>query len=190
MAKEEMVETLVADLMARARNDFAQDQEAARALKVKVSEIRKAGAVAAGEDGGGQAGSERGVAEGPYTNEEVAAAIGRLKAGKSTLCCAVAALKSKVLAGRQVSAGLVNLARHMGITSSLWALRKFTPRHKKGPRVVRSVSCLRPVSICSDMAQLQDALWVGRNQGALQDYCGGEQLGGVSDPVSMVPAVV
>ena len=190
MSKEQMVETLVADLMARARNSFEQDPGSARAMEFEVSEIRKAGAKATREEGGGQSESRRGTAEGQYTNEEVAAAIGRLKAGKNTLCCAAAALKSKVLVGRQVSAGLVNLARHMGITSSLWAMRKFTPRHKKGPRVVRSVACLRPVSICSDMAQLQDALWVGRNQGALQDYCGDDQLGGVSGPISMVLAVV
>ena len=38
------------------------------------------------------------------------------------------------------------------------------------------------------MAQLQDALWVARNFAKIQAWCGEGQVGGVSDPLSIVLA--
>ena len=130
------------------------------------------------------------TASGPYTAEEITRAISRLRASGGGLGCATAALKSSVLAGRRVTACLANLSQHMCITSSLRSLRKYSPRHESGPRIVRSTSSLRPISICSDLAQLLDALWVERHFPCIQEYSGDSQVGGVSDPLSLVLAVV
>ena len=40
------------------------------------------------------------------------------------------------------------------------------------------------------MGQIQDALWMRRNVGRIQAFCGPAQVGGVSDPVSLVVALV
>ena len=80
----------------------------------------------------GLQGSGSGSHELPYSAEDVAQAISaRLRAGRATLGCAAAALKSRVLAHRQVAAELVNLARHTAITSSLWSLRKYSFRSQR-----------------------------------------------------------
>ena len=59
-----------------------------------------------------------------------------------------------------------------------------------GPRIVRRVKCPRGISIATDMASLQDALWVGRNAERLQVYAEVDQHGGVGDPLFVVLAVV
>ena len=56
--------------------------------------------------------------------------------------------------------------------------------------VVRQVQNLRPISLCSDMAHLADALWSMRNAALLEKYCGPEQAGGVSDPVSLILSLI
>ena len=56
--------------------------------------------------------------------------------------------------------------------------------------MVRKVSCLRPISLCCDMAQVIDALWLGRNADRLECFFGHSQTGGVSDPLSLVLALV
>ena len=49
---------------------------------------------------------------------------------------------------------------------------------------------LRPISLCCDLAQVSDALWIGRNAVLLGAFAGPEQTGGVSDPTSLVLALV
>ena len=84
----------------------------------------------------------------------------------------------------------MNLGLHVGLTSSLWSLRQITPLRKTGPSIVRKTSSLRPISLASDMASVQDALWLGRCALRLQLYCGPGQQGGVGDPGSVVLALV
>ena len=78
----------------------------------------------------------------------------------------------------------------MALTSSLWSLRRFTPIKKFGPSLVHSVECLQPISLCSDMAQVQNALWAKRNAAKFRKYCGDCQVGGVSDTISLVLALI
>ena len=78
----------------------------------------------------------------------------------------------------------------MAVTSSLWSLRRFSPIKKAGLSLVRKAHNLRPISLTSDMAQISDGLWVGRNKHKLETHAGPEQTEGVSDPCSLVVAVV
>ena len=78
----------------------------------------------------------------------------------------------------------------MGITSTHWSLRKIDPIRKAGPKIVRNMVNLRPVSFGTDMAQVQDALWMSRNGKLLERFCGPGQVGGIADPTSLVLALV
>ena len=91
---------------------------------------------------------------------------------------------------RIATLGLANLALHVGLTSSLWSLRQFVHLRKAGPSVVRSIRCLRPVSLVCNMAHAIDALWIQRNRRQLDVFAGPCQPGGVSGVVLLVLAVV
>ena len=65
----------------------------------------------------------------------------------------------------------MNLARHFGLTSSHWSLRAFSHLWTKGPKVFRNVENLRPISLCADLAHVQDALWIARNRTVFRELC-------------------
>ena len=44
--------------------------------------------------------------------------------------------------------------------------------------------------MATDMAQVQDGLWVARNAPIIERFCGPGQMGGVFDPISAVIALV
>ena len=116
--------------------------------------------------------------------------IDKLDKAKHCTKGAYAAIHAPEAGGRRLTAALVNLSRHMGLTSTLWSLRQFAPIRKAGPRVVQNINNLRPISLSSDLAQVQDALWLSRNARKLEAYCGPDQIGGVSDVVSAVLALI
>eukprot|EP00973_Karenia_brevis_P001214 166574-Karenia_brevis.AAC.1 len=78
----------------------------------------------------------------------------------------------------------------MAVASSIKSVREFAPLRKAGPRIVRSVENLRPISISTDLVQVQDGLWVQRNMRHFEQYCGPCQVDGVSDAISLLLAVV
>ena len=125
-----------------------------------------------------------------YSMDEVDAVLDSFKAGRHCLQGCYAALRSPCRPARLLVAALVNLSRHMCLTSSLWSIRRFSLIRKSGPPVVRNSMHLRPISISSDMAQVQDALWLSRVSVLIDEYCGPAQVGGVSDPISLVIALV
>ena len=61
-----------------------------------------------------------------------------------------------------------------------------TPIHKAGPHVVREVSNLRTISISTDLARIQDSLWLMRWVHVLADFAGPGQAGGRTDAVSIL----
>ena len=182
MSEIQMVNTLVDDLMARAHNNLPQDPSAALELQRAVSTIRSSGAAPRGGSS-----AHRDI---PYSGKEVAEAIDGIKAGKRCLFGVGSAVKAPCGPGRRLTASLVNAGRHMAITSTLWSLRQFNPIHKSGPKIVRRTECLRPVSFGSDVAQVQDSLWLMRNANLIELFCGEAQVGGISDSISLVVASV
>jgi hypothetical protein len=56
--------------------------------------------------------------------------------------------------------------------------------------VVRNVKNLRPISLCADLAHVQDALWIARNRTFLENYAGNSQVGGVADILSLVLCLI
>ena len=159
----------MAEYLVRARNDFAQDEVAPKSLERQVSCIRQSGADAgvlgATGDSSGKVGHEF------YTLQEVGQAIATLRPGKQATRGCLAAVRAACEARRRLSGALMNLGRHVGLTTTHWSIRVVSPLRKSGPKVVRRVACLRPVSIATEMASLQDALWLARNSAALVAHC-------------------
>ena len=172
----QMVTALVEDLIGRAANDFPQDPDFARHLGVFHSQIRR------------QHFTEE--ASQLYTVEELDTVIARLDSSKKCIRGCFAALKVSLEEARRLTLSLVNLSRRFGLTSSLWSLRQYRPLHEKGPLTVSKVSNLRPISLCCDMAHVQDGLWMLRNKLKLVDYARPSKTGGHLDPISLVLGLV
>ena len=102
----------------------------------------------------------------------------------------LAALKAEASTFRELTRALVNLGRLGQITSSFWCSRKITPLRKAGPRLVRKVINLRPISQGTDMASAQDGLWLLRCQDLLERFSGPSQMGGKWDVMAVVVAVI
>ena len=66
----------------------------------------------------------------------------------------------------------------------------FRPIWKAGPKIIRKACNLRLVSFGSDMAQVQDALWMNRSAQLIETCVGPDQVGGELDAVSLVLAIV
>ena len=135
---------------------------------------------------------ERNTAENAslYSADEMNLVLTKIKRKKGSVHGPLAALKSEAPGFRAVTRALVNLGRASRLTSSLWATRKITPLHKAGPRIIRKITNLRPISLATDMANVQDGLWLLRCQHLLEAFSGPSQMGGKWDVVAVVLAVV
>ncbi|CAK0852658.1 unnamed protein product, partial [Prorocentrum cordatum] len=169
------VEAVRQDLLARDRNDNEQAPGAEEATALQVCMICSAGALAGA--------SARAP---PYTDDEVRAVLSAPKPGKRTTHGCYAALRVETPAGARLTRALMNLARAACVTAKIWSLWQITLLHKSGPNTVRALSALRPISIAMEMASAQDALWIGRNSGALEAHCGPCQQGGAGDALTLV----
>ncbi|CAE8590209.1 unnamed protein product, partial [Polarella glacialis] len=176
----QITDVLIDDLFARADNDFEQDEQEVKLQTLEVSQIRRSGAPA----------EIPGSSDQVYSDQELELVLKRLQSTKKCFRGCFAALKAKVIAARAFMLALVNLGRQMALTSTLWSLRCYSPIRKSGPSLVSKVEALRPISLCTDMAHVQDGLWMARNASNLSDYAGGEQCGGASDPQSLVLSLV
>ena len=155
LSPAEVIQELLADLQARANNSFPQDEGARCAFQRQISTIRGS---AGRPDVLGHAARHENCS--PYTLDEVDAFCDALSVGKNCLGLPYAALKAAVPQSRRLTWALVSLSWHCALSSTHWALRQFNHIRKSGPRLVKVVSNLRPISMASDMAQVQDGLWV------------------------------
>jgi hypothetical protein len=187
-----MVDAVSEHLKERATfGHHGRDAEAAEQQRRMVASIRSGGALPSL--------AHRMAIRPPYTTQsggpkysgpELDEALGTLKEGKACIKGSYAAVRADSPGGYQLSLALVNLGRACRLTSILWSLRRFAPLRKCGPRLVRSAVCLRPISLCSDMAAVQDALWLARCRGVLERFAGPEQVGGRSDAQSLLLAMI
>ena len=76
------------------------------------------------------------------------------------------------------------------MVASSSAQREFVHLHKSGPLLVSDVLNLRPISVASDLAAVQDALFLSRNQHKLSTFWGPSQSGGLYDALACVLCVV
>ncbi|CAK0904656.1 unnamed protein product, partial [Prorocentrum cordatum] len=173
-----MIDAIRDDVYSRAHNDFPQCPEARDSLAQAVTAIRRSGAEA------GPLYPER-----PCADHEVEAALSLLKPGKRTVHLCNAALRVQVEEGFRLTRALLNLGRALCVTARPWSLRHFAPIRKSGPATVRKIKSLRPISLTTDMASVQDAAWIARNGPLIEAYCGPSQQGGVGDTVSLVIAL-
>jgi len=183
-----MVTAIETDLRARVDNAFPRDPVEQEEQRRDVSAIRAAGAVDPLPYVGDAARPLR--SDCLYSPVELEAALDSLKVSSSTTRGCYAAVRAASVPARRLTLAIMNLARRVCLTSTLWSLRHIVPLHKSGPRIVRKVECLRPISISCDMAGVQDALWLSRNASKLEEFAGAAQQGGVGDPLSLVLALV
>ncbi|CAE8713179.1 unnamed protein product, partial [Polarella glacialis] len=92
--------------------------------------------------------------------------------------------------GARITLAAVNIGRACHLTAAEWSLRRFMPLRKCGPLMVRNADNLRPISLSTDVAAAQDALWLLRCRAVLEQFAGPEQVGGKSDVQSMLLAIV
>ena len=126
----------------------------------------------------------------PYSWQELDEAQRSFRLRKQSYRCALAAARTSCPPAKALNLALVNLARECELTSSLWCERPITPTRKAGPKVVRQVTNLRPISVVSDVAAIQDGLWLGRCTKLLKDFTGAVQPGGKFETVAIVLAVI
>ena len=125
-----------------------------------------------------------------YAQHELRQVLASIKKKKGSMNGPLAALKAEASTFRELTRALVNLGRLGQITSSFWCSRKITPLRKAGPRLVRKVINLRPISQGTDMASAQDGLWLLRCQDLLERFSGPSQMGGKWDVMAVVVAVI
>ena len=154
-----MVQALVEDYRSRADSDFPQDLAFAQVLAQQVNELRQRGAAAdvlRPWDLSLEMSPSQNV--GYYSEQEVDAVLDSLNIHKRANQGCYAATRARIPGARALTRALLNLGRHVCLTTTVWCLRQFAPIWKDGPRVVRSTTRLRPISLASVMASLQDAL--------------------------------
>ena len=133
------------------------------------------------------------IRDGPVTDDhtifaawELDQVISKLKGGSSSLFGSYSSIKATCSGGRHLLLVLVNLIWAFQVLPALSVAREFIPIRKKEPTVVRSISCLRPISMASDLAGVVDGLWLLRVGGKLQQFWGPAQSGGVHEALSLV----
>ncbi|CAK0907077.1 unnamed protein product [Prorocentrum cordatum] len=182
LSADAMLQVLAQDLQARANNGFPQDPAAILATTRAASAVHQSGAARAGAQ------TTRGRRL--YTMAELDDVLASFKVTSSALRGCYASVKSACPQGRRLTLALANLSRSCGLTSTCWSERQFTPLHQSGPRLVRAVACLRPISISTVMSAVVDALWTQRNRPTLTRYCGAGQQGGVGNPLLVLLALL
>ena len=135
-------------------------------------------------------GAVRAECEQRFSEAELGEVIAELCKSSVSLRGCYAAVKALPVGGRKTTLALANICLQFGLFATTATLREFNPIRKKGPKVVQSVSCLRPIFFSSDMAAVLDALILKRCRHVLTDYCSPGQSGGVYDALLCVLAVV
>ena len=124
-----------------------------------------------------------------FSQSEVDEVIADLHRGSRTLRGSYAAVKASSPGGRRLTCALMNLSLTLQIVASTWAWRLFFHLRKKGPRVVQTVECLRPISLVTELAAILDGLLLARHAGSFTDFWGSSQSGGVYEALSSVLAL-
>ena len=183
----ETVEVWMRDIRSRCNYVTIHDPTEADQTSRNVTRIRAAGAhpTALGSPCG------LSVSADPlYTDEELTSVLTKLSTSKRCLGMPYAALKAGCQSGKTLTRNLVNFSLFVCLPASRWAIRLATPIRKGGPRIVRRTENLRPISIANDMARMQDALWIQRAASRFETFCGGGQMGGTLDPVTLVLTLI
>ncbi|CAE7587340.1 unnamed protein product [Symbiodinium sp. CCMP2592] len=191
LSTQQALQALADDLEARADVSPAQDSFEHCWVREAVRSIKQAKAPAAGLPGLPPLPQET-TANNPhlYTSSELEQALSSIQTRKQCIHGPLAAVKASVPEARELTLALVNLARAAEVTATSWCFRRINPLRKSGPRVVRKLRCLRPISLTADMAAVQDALWLARCKRQLDAFTNLRQLGGKMDTILVILAVI
>ena len=192
MSRHSTLSALMDDLDCRGNNSFPADEEAQREMQAAVAIILHAGAP---PECSGLAGlpspppANTSLNDRPYSFDELRVVLKKLSSNKASVRCPIAAVKAESITGQELTLKLCNLGRLCGMAPSLWCMRHVTPIRKCGPLLVTSSAHLRPISKSSDMAAVQDSLWLLRSKPFIEKFTGDLQFGGKFDCVALVIAL-
>ena len=125
-----------------------------------------------------------------YSDDEVNEVNHSLKLGSKCLRGCYAAVKPTAPGGRSLIRSLLNLSLFLQLVASATTLRELNPIRKGGAHVVTLISNLRPISIASELAAIQDGLFLLRHRRRLISYWGPAQCGGVYEALACVLCLV
>ena len=182
---------LESDYHARVEVNLSHDHPTNEKIKESVRSISRARAPATGINGLPALPSTT-TADNPqpYSLSELELALTGIQTKKVCIHGPLAAVKADAGQSRRLTLALVNLGRAAEETATSWSTRCISPIRKSGPKVVRKIACLRPISLTADLASVQDALWLGRCKHLLEVFSGHRQMGGKLDTVAVILAIV
>ena len=178
LTDEQTLSVIAADLRERPHKAQPAVPGNSEHVRRRVSDIRQNNANSPGP-----------LHESWYTMEEFESFLVTVDTSKSAFRGALAALKARPLAGRDLSLAILNCGKTWGTTCTQNASRQCKPIKKSGGNIVSKVSCIRPVVQASDLASAEDGLWASRNREALVDFWGGNQFGGIYEAQAPVLVV-
>ena len=183
MSPSETIDALTEDLLLKSDQAQSADGEFEAARRAEVQFIRANGALV-------EPGSLTKMVDMDqlFSQTEVNTVINRLNKNKKCFRGSYSCMKALGFGGRALVCALQNLSFALGITASEWSLRQTTPIHKKGPLLVHSIVCTRPISQASDMTAVQDGLFLLRHRRKLEVYWGPCQGGGRTEALSFALA--
>ena len=181
---EECLELVREDLISRAAG-AAPPEPRQRVMSQFVSLIRSSGALI--DPSTATAVADEVVY---FSDAELATVLSQIQANSTTITGCYAAVKASPSGGRRLTLAIANLSLFFQLLPSALVLREFAPIHKKGPLLVRSMGCLRPISMASELAAVLDGLILHRHGTTIQQFWGPNQCGGVYEALATVLAVI
>ena len=191
MSVQGMLAAIDQDLQSRADNNFEQDTVVCENMQHALREVKQAGAPATGVVScpvlaSYTTASNRAL----YDLAELNSALSFVKPKKKSINHPLSTVKAQCVESRLFLLALVNLGRAVELTASFWSTRHICPLRKSGPKVVRKLNNLRPISQSSDIAAVQDSLWLQRCRFFLEAGTGLMQMGGKFDVMAVVLAII
>lgn len=191
MSVQGMLAAIDQDLQSRADNNFEQDTVACENMQRALREVKQAGAPATGVVScpvlaSCTTASYRAL----YDLAELNSALSFVKPKKKSINHPLSTVKAQCVESRLFLLALVNLGRAVELTASFWSTRHICPLRKSGPKVLRKLNNLRPISQSSDIAAVQDSLWLQRCRFFLEAGTGLMQMGGKFDVMAVVLAII
>jgi hypothetical protein len=179
----ETMQAIFDDILSRPAAAQPLDAEYTRSLQLKISSIRRSGAQF---DPEANCATCPGTDEGDFCEDELSLVLDGVNASRNAFRSSLAAVKASCPAGRMLTLALMNCSLDWCISATVWGMRQFNPIRKSGPVIVTRLKCLRPVSQASDLAAIQDGLFIVRHREKLLHYWGPSQYGGVYESLAAV----
>ena len=126
----------------------------------------------------------------PFKSAELDEVLCGMKRSSLAYRGSYASVKAAASGGRRLTLAICNQAVSFGLVPTATAFREFIPIRKQGPRVVRLLRNIRPISHASELSAVLDGLILLRCQELFVTWWGPGQCGGVSEALLAVMVVI